>query len=1322
MEEANKVTLPCPFDEAFFLSRWFYSWIIPLYCIGYKRPIEFSDLYKCSKKDEAVVVSTKLEREWDRELQKKNPSFLMALTRAFGWQTFWNNLIMLLSDLIIRLAQPFMLQVIIRYLEQPDGATPDYPNYVSYQMAQVMSSLLVLSSFLLQVIRHYAWFMCSLSGNNIRTSVTALLYKKVLKMSKSSSIQVDMGQVINVIANDLSRFEDISTSLNAIPLAPIMSALTIWFTYDLISDSCFVGMFIIVMLIPVQAVMGRLFIRYRRSTASVTDKRVRLMSEIIGAMKLIKFYCWEQPFANLIQSIRRDEIKEIRKSFYLKGTNSAFFFIGTRLMLFASFVTYVALGNQLRPEVVYTVMTLYNAIRLPVTNRFPQSIGAAAETMVAIRRIESILLSEEKFSPSVNNNKYNFKKVIEFVDYSGKWNSSLQHESLSNINLRIKPGQLVVVIGSVGCGKTCLLWSVLGEIHTTKGAINLYGATSYVSQEPWCFGGTIKQNILLTNEFDESRYQKVLNVCALDNDLTLFPNGDLTYVGEKGYTLSGGQKARVALARAVYHEADYYLLDDPLSAVDPKVASHIFNNCIKDHLKGKTIVLATHQLQFIEQADLVIYLQEGKVGASGSYEELFNSSDDFRDFIDARKREQEESEREKEKLERQKSLSIHSFEGEGSENGCVLAQRGASLLKNNSIEEDELADETVNRQEKNQTGSMDVNVYWNYFRSGNSIFLLSLTMFLTLSTQGLNHFIELWMSAWTNKAVVTNQNSSVIDGSLLFENEDANIAMYSILIAGLFILAFFRITLVYILCLRSSVSLHSNIFKRILRTPMLFFENNPLGRILNRFAKDIGTVDSTLPVTVGELNIMLFQVIGILVTTVVVNWYMVFPLIIIIAFAIPIRNFHLKTARDLQRLDSAARSPVFSYISETYSGLMTIRSSNIQNQMMNQYYKYLSDSTATRFLVIVVARWIGIVLDMFACVFMMAICILLMVASKDTISPGDAGVILSNSILLIGMFQGCVRTTVDIETQMVSVERVLEYGSLEPEPPAVSPNDNRAGKSWPTDGRIEFKKVNLRYSPDLPLVLKDVTFSINRGEKIGIVGRTGAGKSSLITVLFRLVELETGQVIIDDVDISTIGLNRVRKGISIIPQDPSLFSGSIRKNLDPFCEYADDQLWQALTEANLKPLVESIPNKLEGDLTEGGANLSVGQRQLLCLARALLKNNSILVLDEATANVDQETDDSIQNSIKKNFSHCTILTIAHRLNTIIDMDKVLVMGAGKVLEYDEPHVLLQNSRSAFHSMIRQTGPYYEKQLHLAAEMAYKERHGIGKTVLSTADD
>ena len=613
----------------------------------------------------------------------------------------------------------------------------------------------------------------------------------------------------------------------------------------------------------------------------------------------------------------------------------------------------------------------------------------------------------------------------------------------------------------------------------------------------------------------------------------------------------------------------------------------------------------------------------------------------------------------------------------------------------------------MDRTEAQTKGAVKASVYLDYLRSGGSYWLIYFAIFVSLGSQGLYHFTDLWMSAWTQKNIAIGNSSVLISESIIFQDENYNILVYCALMAILFVGSFLRTSATFSLCLRCSIFLHDKIFRTVLRAPMLFFENTPLGRIMNRFTKDVGVVDLNIPHILVELNMFLVQGLGIIIMTVVVFYWLAIPCIILFSLAIPLRIYYIRTARDLQRLDSIVRSPVYAHIGATFDGLITVRAFGLEQQFVEQYYRYMTDSVSCRFLCFVAGRVIGIWLDIIVAIYITIIILICVYLPKGVIASGDAGVILSASILLTGLFQYAVRMTAEFETYMISAERVFEYGRLESEA-ALRIEGRSMDPRWPVRGALTFDHVYLRYSKDLPHVLKNISFTVAGGETVGVVGRTGAGKSSLISVLFRLVEPE-GKIFIDGIDTRGLGLHELREKISIIPQDPSLFSGTIRKNLDPFEQYKDEHLWSALTQANLAPAIKSMDKQLYAAVSEGGTNLSIGQRQLLCLARSLLKDNRILVMDEATANVDQETDAQIQSTIRTKFAGYTIITIAHRLHTIIDMDKILVMDEGRLVEYDRPFLLLTDKEGAFYSMVKETGPEFERMLHEMAEKSYRDK-------------
>jgi len=748
-------------------------------------------------------------------------------------------------------------------------------------------------------------------------------------------------------------------------------------------------------------------------------------------------------------------------------------------------------------------------------------------------------------------------------------------------------------------------------------------------------------------------------------------------------------------------------LDDPLSAVDPKVANHIFMNCIKGYLKGKTVILVTHQLQFLSKGvDKIIFISDGKVSCMGSYEKLLTTSLDFKNLLSLREDEETKKNR---KIERRDSkirqnsitLSLHSN---------VESSIDEDIEDNQDINEKEFNEEpakdlTLSRDEYRGTGGVDTKIYWTYLTFSGKPFMIFIAFSCAAVGQGLFQLNDSWLSAWTEK----NSTTKALAASFIHENDNINLVIYASLIVLLFLFGLGRTIFTFLVCLSSSINLHDAVFKRLLRAPISFYETNPLGRILNRVTRDVGIIDQVIPGSFADFSSVFFNVFGVLVLTMVINPYLLIPCIFIAILAYPSRNYYIKTARGLQRLDSIARSPVYDHISSTFSGLIAVRSFKLQDCFENQFMIYMKDSVSCRFLTLASQRAVGFAMDLLSNTYVAAIVIGVMLSPVGTIPGGDAGLILTSSIQVLGWFQYCIRMSADFETQMVSCERVLEYVKLEPE--AELETSIKPPKSWPSQGNITFENVSLFYNKSLPPVLKCISFTINAKEKIGIVGRTGAGKSSLVSVLFRLIEAE-GNIIIDSLDIKSIGLHDLRNKISIIPQDPVLFSGSIRNNLDPFNSYSDSLLFNALRESNLFNAVSLMPGQLEASVTEGGSNLSVGQRQLLCLARALLHRNNILVCDEATANVDLETDDLIQKTIKSKFNECTVLTVAHRLNTIIDMDRVMVLDAGQVVEFDEPYILLKNVNGIFHSMVKETNPVFEKKLHRMAEQAYFKRHKI----------
>uniref|UniRef100_A0A8C1TI49 Multidrug resistance-associated protein 4 n=1 Tax=Cyprinus carpio TaxID=7962 RepID=A0A8C1TI49_CYPCA len=1107
---------------------------------------------------------------------------------------------------------------------------------------------------------------------------------EALCLSATAMGQTTTGQIVNLLSNDVNKFDEVTIFLHFLWVAPLQAAAVIGLLWQEIGASCLAGMAVLFFLMPLQTIFGKLFSKYRSKTAAFTDSRIRTMNEVVSGIRIIKMYAWEKPFATLVNDVRRKEISKIMSSSYLRGLNMASFFAANKIILFVTFTVYVLVGYKISASRVFVAVSLYSAVRLTVTLFFPAAIEKVSESAISIRRIKKFLLLDELVKAHVPLTQEDKKEAsVEIQDLICYWDKTLDAPTLQNVSFTVKPGQLLAVIGPVGAGKSSLLSTVLEELPAEKGVIKVKGELTYASQQPWVFPGTIRSNILFGKELQPQRYESVLRACALKRDMELLPDGDLTVIGDRGATLSGGQKARVNLARAVYQDADIYLLDDPLSAVDAEVGRHLFEQCICGILKEKPRILVTHQLQYLKAADQILVLKEGHMVARGTYSELQQSGVDFTSLL--KKDEEEEGEKEEApRSPRSRTISQNSVRSHSS---SVLSVKDES---------DQLPAEPVHTmaEETRTEGTIGLRMYWKYFRAGANVIMLILFVLLNLLAQAFYILHDWWLSYWATEQRKldfhsTNITANGTNGTNT--NQELNLDFYLGVYAGLtgatIIFGFMRSLFMFNALVSSAETLHNRMFNSILRTPVRFFDINPIGRILNRFAKDIGHLDSLLPWTFVDFIQVFLQIIGVVaVASSVIPWILIPVLPLLISFLF-LRRYFLRTSRDVKRIESTTRSPVFSHLSSSLQGLCTIRAFKAEERFQQTFDAHQDLHSEAWFLFLTTSRWFAVRLDGMCSVFVTITafgCLLL----KDSMKAGDVGLALSYAVTLMGMFQWGVRQSAEVENMMTSVERVVEYTELESEAPWET--QKRPPPDWPNRGLITFDKVNFSYSSDGPVVLKNISAMFRPREKVGIVGRTGAGKSSLISALFRLMEPE-GKIIVDGILTSEIGLHDLRQKMSIIPQDPMLFTGTMRKNLDPFSQHSDHDLWKALEEVQLKAAVEELPNKLETELAESGSNFSVGQRQLVCLARAILRKNRILIIDEATANVDPRTDELIQKTIRDKFKECTVLTIAHRLNTIIDSDRILVLDAGRIQEYDAPHVLLQNQNGIFYKMVQQTG-------------------------------
>ncbi|XP_063286386.1 multidrug resistance-associated protein 1-like [Pelobates fuscus] len=1310
---------PCPEESASFLSKITFWWISGMMIKGYKRPLETKDLWSMNKEDKSVEVVPVLAKNWEKEYIKAKkeplkmlyspkkqkmetnpdndppeeaealilkpqpkpvePSLFKALYKTFGPYFFMSSFFKFVHD-ILMFSGPEILKLLIQFVGNKDA-----PNWQGY----LYTALLFFCACLQTLILHKYFHICFVTGMRLKTAVVGLVYRKSLVISNAARRTSTIGEIVNLMSVDAQRFMDLATYINMIWSAPLQVILALYLLWRNLGPSVLAGVAVMILLVPVNAVIAVKTKKYQVVQMKCKDNRIKLMNEILNGIKVLKLYAWELAFKEKVLGIRQEELQVLKKSAYLSAVGTFTWVCAPFLVALSTFAVYVLIDetNVLDAEKAFVSLALFNILRFPL-NMLPMVISSMVQASVSLKRLR-VFLSHEELEPDsiIREPTKNAESMIDMRNATFCWSRN-DPPSLKEINITIPEGSLIAVVGQVGCGKSSLLSALLGEMEKKEGYVAMKGSVAYVPQQAWIQNASLKDNVLFGREIKEPLYKEVLESCALLPDLEILPSGDRTEIGEKGVNLSGGQKQRVSLARAVYCNTDVYLLDDPLSAVDAHVGKHIFDHVIgpKGLLKDKTRILVTHGVSYLPQMDSIIVMIDGKITEVGSYQNLLQQDGAFAEFL-----------RTYANAEQNKDQEIPSpSEEKHLENGILMNEKNEKLLQrplsvasesNKNIHSNSTAnidksggpkdDWKLTEADKAKTGSVKVAVFWEYLKAiGLILSFISVILFLC------NHVSSLasnyWLSLWTDDRVVNGTQ----------QNTKMRLSVYGALGISQGFAVFGYSTSVSLGGVLASRYLHLDLLYNVLRFPMSFFERTPSGNLVNRFSKEMDTIDSTIPQIIKMFMGSLFNVIGacivILIATPIAA-VIIPPLGLIYFF---VQRFYVATSRQLKRLESVSRSPVYSHFNETLLGASVIRAFGEQKQFININDYRVDENQRAYYPSIVSNRWLAIRLEFVGnCIVLFAS--LFAVISRYTLSPGLVGLSVSYALQVTTYLNWLVRMSSELETNIVAVERVKEYADLEQEAPWTI-QQAAPESSWPHEGKIEFRNFCLRYREDLDLALKNINATIHGGEKIGIVGRTGAGKSSLTLGLFRINESAGGEIVIDGYNIADIGLHDLRFKITIIPQDPVLFSGSLRMNLDPFEKYTDEEIWTALELAHLKNFISGLPNKLSHECSEGGENLSIGQRQLVCLARALLRKTKILVLDEATAAVDLETDGLIQSTIRKEFEDCTVITIAHRLNTIMDYTRVIVLDKGQIVEFDSPNNLLQ-TKGVFYNMAKDSG-------------------------------
>ncbi|XP_018091823.1 multidrug resistance-associated protein 1 isoform X2 [Xenopus laevis] len=1311
--ERVNVPNPCPESSASFLSQISFWWISGMMVQGYKRPLEAKDLWSLNKEDTSMEVVPVLSKNWEKEYNKAKkvplkmvyspkkqasvnskedvreeaealivkpapkevePSLLKSLYKTFGPYFFISCFFKIFHD-VLMFSGPQILQLLIRFVGDKDA--PDWHGYL-------YTFLLFFCACLQTLILHKYFHICFVTGMRLKTAVVGLVYRKALVINNSARRTSTIGEIVNLMSVDAQRFMDLATYINMIWSAPLQVILAFYLLWQNLGPSVLAGIAVMVLLVPVNAVIAMKTKKYQVVQMKCKDNRIKLMNEILNGIKVLKLYAWELAFKEKVLGIRKDELNVLKKSAYLSAVGTFTWVCAPFLVALSTFAVYVLSDEQnvLDAEKAFVSLALFNILRFPL-NMLPMVISSMVQASVSLKRLR-VFLSHEELEPEsiIREPQKSSDGCINMKDATFSWSRN-DPPSLEDIDLSIPEGSLVAVVGQVGCGKSSLLSALLGEMEKQDGYVAMKGSLAYVPQQAWIQNASLKDNILFGRECNESMYKKVVEACALIPDLEILPTGDRTEIGEKGVNLSGGQKQRVSLARAVYCNTDIYLLDDPLSAVDAHVGKHIFDKVIgpKGMLKNKTRILVTHGVSYLPQMDSIIVMVDGKITEVGSYQDLLKQDGAFAEFL----RTYANAEQNKQQYSKPKAPSpVHSDE-KHLENGILRSEKNlqrqlsaSSETKSlNQNKTDEKEDWKLTEADKAKTGRVKLAVFWEYMKA-IGLLLCFLSIFLFMCNHVSSLASNYWLSLWTDDKVVngTQQNTTM------------RLSVYGALGLSQGIAVFGYSTAVSLGGVLASRFLHTNLLHNVLRFPMSFFERTPSGNLVNRFSKEIDTIDNTIPQIIKMFMGSLFNVIGacviILLATPIVA-VIIPPLGLIYFF---VQRFYVATSRQLKRLESVSRSPVYSHFNETLLGSSVIRAFGEQKRFIQISDFKVDENQRAYYPSIVSNRWLAIRLEFVGnCIVLFAS--LFAVISRSTLSPGLVGLSVSYALQVTTYLNWLVRMSSEVETNIVAVERVKEYADLKQEA-AWTIEETAPEPTWPQEGKIEFRGYGLRYRDDLDLALRNINVTIQGGEKVGIVGRTGAGKSSLTLGLFRINEAAAGEIVVDGCNLAKIGLHDLRFRITIIPQDPVLFSGSLRMNLDPFDKYTDDDIWTSLELAHLKKFVSNLPLQLNHDCAEGGENLSVGQRQLVCLSRALLRKTKILVLDEATAAVDLETDGLIQSTIRKEFKDSTVITIAHRLNTIMDYTKVIVLDKGQMVEFDSPSNLLQQ-QGIFYNMAKDAG-------------------------------
>uniref|UniRef100_UPI0037E705BF ATP-binding cassette sub-family C member 12-like n=1 Tax=Semicossyphus pulcher TaxID=241346 RepID=UPI0037E705BF len=1292
-----------PLDNAGSLSFATFAWMTPMMWAIFRNRLDPTSL-KLSPLDSADTSGERLHRLWEEEVAKvglEKASLVRVVFRFQRTRLILSTVFGVLAMFAVFVGPAVLVYRILDYADNPGSSTVLHGVGLAFG--------LFISEFLKAFLISILWAMNLRTAVRLKGAFASMAYQKIISLRVHSGIS--MGEMINVLNNDGFKLFEAVLFGSFVICAPVLFIVSVVYSCIILGYTALTGVCTYIIFIPAQFFLAKHITRFRWKAISLTDSRVRTMNEILNSIKLIKMYAWEESFEKKIADLRQKEKTQLQRVCYIQNLNTSITGIIPTIATVLTFIVHTLLGISLNTTDAFTTIAIFNSMRFCL-GLMPLSVKTLAEAVVALKRLKKILLIQNP-DPYMTQKRDNDSAIVmknatlswtkpdsqpasppstangvrgHKVDEISQNEKSETLPTLRNISFTLPKGNLLGVCGNVGSGKTSLISSILEQMHLLRGSLTADGTFAYVSQQAWIFHGTVRENILMGEPFNKAKYDRIVEVCSLRADLKILPHGDQTEIGERGLNLSGGQKQRISLARAVYSNKDIFLLDDPLSAVDAHVGKHIFEECIKKELHGKSIILTTHQLQYLEFCDDILVLDDGEVREAGDHKALMDANGRYAQLISNYQMEQSKTQTEDDEGSLEDSAQLKEVKlRDRADSGIVNPVFDMSDEKDFGTTADQIpatGDQLVS-VETAAEGAVSWRIYQQYCKAAGGYIITFFTFMIIVLLIGSTAFSNWWLSYWLGNG---NGTSSEADISL---NPDLHFyqIIYGVTVVAMVLLAVIKCFFYTRATMGAACKLHNTMFKKIIASPMSFFDTTPTGRIINRFSKDQEEVDTVLP-----LHMDPFIQFSLMITYTIVIIATVFPplliaVLIMAALFTAILFVFQRSIRHMKKMENISRSPCISLTTSTLQGLSTIHAYNIRDSHI-KLFKSLNDLNSNHYLLFQSGtRWLSFWLDFMASTMTLMVALFIVLSSDDLISPASKGLALSYTIQLTGTLQFVVRQATEVEARFNSVERLQEYITDCTSEAPRHIKEAQVPEDWPKSGAITFQGYKMRYRENTPIVLNKLDFLIRAGEKLGIVGRTGSGKSSLGVALFRLVEPAGGTILIDGVDIRAIGLQDLRSKLSIIPQDPVLFIGTVRYNLDPFNNYSDEEIWAVLEKTYMKDSISRLEQKLLAPVLENGENFSVGERQLMCMARALLRNSKIILLDEATASIDAETDALIQNTIKEAFQDCTMLTIAHRINTVIDADRILVMDNGKVAELDDPDVLKQRPDSLFSSLL-----------------------------------